>query len=217
MAGSLAAAEPATPAPVNKYTGVHLGLVGGYGLSNPNASFSTFLPGTQQDYRSASEFGASLAYYWNDENALVLRVATAQRDLAFKDSTASGLYPMQFMDIRGGYRLQPSIVFVEFGILGAIKTKDVPLTIATSSSSASGSLIGIDQKSYVAIYVMMGLNVPVSQNLFLEVAGKIDYGITPAVEGNWPYYTASNVQYKTEKISLVPFNVGATLGLGFRF
>ncbi|MFO1527222.1 MAG: hypothetical protein U1F16_14740 [Turneriella sp.] len=201
----------------NNYAGTHIALSGAYGLSNPNASFSTFLPGTGPDFRSASEFAASITYYWNEENGFNLSVGSASRDIAFKDSTASGLFPMQFLDLRAGYRLQPNALFIEFGILGAVKTKDVPITIATSSVSASGGIVGVNQKSYAAIYAMLGIYLPVSNNIFLQAAGKVDYGVTPAVDGNWPYYTTSGAQYKTEKVTLVPFNMGVSLGIGFRF
>lgn len=228
QSASLFAAEAATattnpqitqnpPPPRNQFTGLHATFWGAYSLSNPNATFSTFLPGTAQDYRGASEFAATLTYYWNENNGFSISVGSASRDLAFKDSSAKAVFPMQFMDLRAGYRLQAESFFIEAGVLGAIKTKDALVTIDTGSVSASGSVIGVNEKSYAAIYAMLGFYHPFSNTVFGLLALKADYGITAAVDGNWPYYNPAGVQVTTQKLTLVPFNVGVNAGLGFRF
>lgn len=221
VSGTLLYAQPTEPpaeqkTPQYQYKGTHIAILGAYGMSNPNASFSKFLSGTEPDYRSATEFMGHIAHYWSNESAIVVGIGGSTRNIAFKDNSGKGNFPLQFYDFRGGYRAQRGLLMVEFGLLYAVKTKDVPVTIETASSTITVGIPGVVTKSYAAVYLVLGINYPFTESLYGIVAGKIDYGVTPAVSGDWPLINSTGKQVGSESFSLVPFNMGFSAGLSFR-
>lgn len=206
------------------YKGWHVGLSGGLGIGYGNATFSSYPLSTGPDYRTLIEVNASAAWYYSTRGALVFGVGGSQRSMPIKGINAAnlgaqgnGYWPMQFVDVRAAYRFQSDIFFVELGVLAAIKTSDVPLTVETTTSTTTGMLTGTAQKSYAALSLALGANIPVATRFYIFVMARIDHGVTQAVTGDLA--TAQGPQgqvLSTAPMSLVPLSITGQLGVAYR-
>ncbi|MBX3721030.1 MAG: hypothetical protein KF713_04260 [Turneriella sp.] len=212
FSGTLLFAEECKPceaqAAPDKYDfkGVSLALLGGFGLSNPNATFSTFPGGTKVDYRTTTEAAATLTYHWEKSRGVTFGIGTAIRNLAFKDGSGSGNYPINFIDLRAGYRSQISLLLFEAGLLYGFKTQDAPITIDAYGGTVSGYVPGIRQNSFLAAYFLTGIRYPFNQNISGLFFGRLDYGLTAAISGS----------FSGQEISLIPFSLTLHGGIGFK-
>lgn len=201
-----------------QFKGWHLALLGSFGLSNPNASFSKYISGTEPAFKTATEGMALFTYYWDNGGGVSFGSGYALRNLAFKDSSATANYPMQFVDLRAGYRMQSNALMIELGVLYGATLGDTQVTITRSTgSSSSGIVSGVNTKGFFALYMLLGINYPLTERLFGLLLLKLDYGLTPAVAGDWPLFNSSGIKVSQENVSLIPFNLGGTLGLSHKF
>ena len=201
------------------YSGLHIGAAGGAGMLWPNATFSTFPLGTSPDYRVMTEVGATVAWYTDDSQAFVGGLGYAARRLPVHGINAGviadGYWPMDYLDVRGGYRFQSDIFFLEAGLLTAIKLANAPLTVETASRTITS--YDYTPRTYLAIYFSIGMNLPITQQLYGIAQVRIDHAVTPALTGNAP--TATGVAgevISTAPISLVPLSGSLQLGLSWR-
>jgi hypothetical protein len=206
------------------YRRLHVGLTGGYGIGYGNATFSSYPLGSGPDYRSAIEVNASAAWYFNPSGALTFGLGGSARSFAVKNINAAnlgvqgnGYWPMQFLDIRAGYRFQSDIFFIELGALAAISTQNVPITVENASSTTTGMLANSTQRSYAALSLALGVNVPVWNQLFIIGFVRADHGVTPAITGDIAVVTDNNNNViSASPLSLVPLTITGHLGVAWR-
>lgn len=206
------------------FRGLHFGLTGGYGIGYGNATFSSYPLGSGPDYRTSLEVNASAAWYFSPTGALAFGLGGSQRDIAVKGInaanlgvTGNGYWPMQFFDLRAGYRFQSDIFFVELGLLAAISTQYVPLTIETANSTTTGLLANTTQRSYVALSLALGANIPVWNQLFIITFVRADHGVTPAISSDIATAVdTNNNATSTAPLSLVPLTITGHLGVAWR-
>jgi len=202
------------------YRGLHLGVAGGAGMLWPNATFSSFPLGASPDYRVMTEINASAAWYLDDSQAIVTGLGYGQRRIPvhgiYADGViADGYWPMDFLDVRAGYRIHSDIFFLEGGLLAAIKLANAPLTVETASRTITS--YDYTPRTYVALYFALGMNLPITQNLFITAMVRIDHAVSPAVVGNAPTATGvSGEVISTASMSLVPLSGTLQLGLSWR-
>ena len=202
------------------YRGLHLAATGGVGVLWPNATFSTFPLGTSPDYRLMSEINATAAWYREDNQALVAGLGYAARRFPVHGINAGGViadgyWPMDYLDVRAGYRFHSDIFFIEAGLLTAIKLANAPLTVETTSRTITN--YDYTPRTYLALYFSVGMNMPITQQLFGIAQVRVDHAVTAALTGNAP--TATGVAgevVSTAPISLVPLSGAVQLGLGWR-
>lgn len=206
------------------YRRLHVGLTGGYGIGYGNATFSSYPLGSGPDYRSAIEINASAAWYYNPSSALTCSLGGSARSIAVKNINAAnlgvqgnGYWPIQFLDIRAGYRFQSDIFFLELGVLAAFNTQNVPITVETASSTTTGMLANSTQRSYAALSLALGVNVPVWNQLFIIGFVRADHGVTPAVTADIATVTDNNNNViSAAPLSLVPLAITGHLGVAWR-
>lgn len=202
------------------YRGLHLGVAGGAGMLWPNATFSTFPLGTSPDYRVMTEINATAAWYTDDNQAFVGGLGYAARRLPVHGTSAGGViadgyWPMEYLDVRAGYRMHSDIFFIEAGLLTAIKLANAPLTVETTSRTITN--YDYTPRTYLALYFSLGMNMPITQQLYVTAQVRVDHAVTPALTGNAP--TATGVAgevISTAPISLVPLSGSLQLGLSWR-
>lgn len=206
------------------YRGLHFGLTGGYGICYGNATFSSYPLGSGPDYRAAIEVNASAAWYFNPSGAFTFGLGGSARDFAVKNINAAnlgvqgnGYWPMQFFDIRAGYRFQSDIFFIELGMLAALSTQYVPLTVETANSTTTGMLSDTTQRSYAALSLALGVNIPVWNQLFVIGFVRADHGVTPVVSSDIATAVDNNNKAtSTAPLSLVPLTIMGHLGVAWR-
>lgn len=206
------------------FRGLHFGLTGGYGIGYGNATFSTYPLGSGPDYRTSIEVNASAAWYLNPAGAVTFGLGGSARDIAVKGInaanlgvTGNGYWPMQFFDIRAGYRFQSDIFFIELGMLAAISTQYVPLTIETVNATTTGMLANTTQRSYAALSLALGVNIPVWNRLFIIGFVRADHGVTPVISSDIATAVDNNNRAtSTAPLSLVPLTIMGHLGVSWR-
>lgn len=202
------------------YRGLHLGVAGAAGMLWPNATFSTFPLGTSPDYRMMFEGKASAAWYTDDKSAFVGSLGYAARRIPVHGINASGViadgyWPMEYLDVRVGYRLHSDIFFIEAGLLTAITLANAPLTVETTSRTITN--YDYTPRTYLALYFAVGMHLPITQQLYGTAMVRVDHAVTPALTGAAP--TATGVAgevISTAPISLVPLSGSLELGLSWR-
>ena len=202
------------------YRGLHLGVAGGAGMLWPNATFSSFPLGASPDYRVMTEINATAAWYLDDSQAIVAGLGYGQRRIPVHGIYAGGViadgyWPMDFLDVRAGYRVHSDVFFLEGGLLTAIKLADAPLTVETTSRTITSN--GYTPRTYAALYFALGMNLPITQQLYLTTMVRVDHAVTPVVTGNAPTATGVNGEViSTAPISLVPLSGTLQLGVSWR-
>ncbi|MFO1469517.1 MAG: hypothetical protein U1F27_00595 [Turneriella sp.] len=202
------------------YRGLHLGVAGSAGMLWPNATFSTFPLGTSPDYRPLFEGKAAIAWYTDDKQAFVGSLGYAARRIPVHGINASGViadgyWPMEYLDVRAGYRLHSDIFFLEAGLLTAIKLANAPLTVETTSRTITN--YDYTPRTYLALYFAVGMYLPITQQLYGTATVRVDHAVTPALTGAAP--TATGVAgevISTAPISLVPLSGSLEIGLSWR-
>lgn len=199
--------------------GLHLGVAGGAGMLWPNATFSTFPLGTSPDYRVMTEVNATAAWYIDDSQALVGGLGYAARRLPVHGINAGviadGYWPMEYLDVRSGYRMHSDIFFIEAGLLTAMKLANAPLTVETTGRTITN--YDYTPRTYLALYFSLGMNLPITQQLYVTAQVRIDHAVTPALTGNAPTATGvSGEVISTASMSLVPLSGTLQLGLSWR-
>lgn len=211
------------------HKGIHVGVVGGYGIGYGNSTFSTYPISTGPGYAGMLEIGANLAWYSDTTGAWTGGIAWARREVAIQGINAvnlgaqgNGYWPIQFIDLRVGYRFHSGIFFLEPGLLFAIKTADAPITILTASSSVTGTVSDTQQKSFVAISLALGIKVPVAERFHFLAFIRVDHGVTPVLTGNLATsegaanYGQPIVVTSTAPVSLLLLEITGQLGLTYR-
>ncbi len=202
------------------YRGWHLGLTGGAGMLWPNATFSSFPLGASPDYRVMTEMNATAAWYPDDSQAIVATVGYGQRRIPIHGINAGGViadgyWPMDFLDVRGGYRIHSDIFFLEAGLLAAINLANAPLTVETASRTITS--YDYTPRTFAALYFALGMNLPITQQLFATAMVRVDHAVSPAVAGNAPTATGVNGEViSAAPLSLVPLSGTIQLGLSWR-
>ena len=202
------------------YRGLHLGLSGGAGMLWPNATFSSFPLGASPDYRVMTEINATAAWYTDDSQAIVAGLGYGQRRIPVHGIYAGGViadgyWPLDFLDVRAGYRIHSDIFFLEGGLLTAIKLANGPLTVETASRTITS--YDYTPRTYLALYFALGMNLPITQDLFAMGFVRIDHAVSPAVVGNAPTATGvSGDVISTASMSLVPLSGNLQVGLSWR-
>lgn len=210
---------PAEHARTN-YRGLHLGFMGSIGILWPNATFSSFPLGASPDYQPTADFNAALAWYTEDTQAWVASLGYALRRIPIHGIIADnvmgdGTWPMQHLDLRGGYRFHSDIFYLEAGFLAAIKMTNAPLQVQTTLRTIESD--AYTPRSYLALYAALGAKVPLTARLNVDSALRVDHAITPAIAGYAPTATDVNGQtVSSAKLSLLPISVSFQLGLSWK-
>jgi len=207
---------PSTEA-TGPYRGWHVGVAGAFGVIWPSGIFSSFPLGTTPDYRVAYEVGARGAWYYSNQNALTFGLGYARRNVPISGiieggNANNGYWPMDYLDARVGFRSHAGIFFFEPGIVTAINLTNAPLTVETASRTLTNSTYRTP--AYVAFYISVGANFPVTKQIFAFAAARVEHGVTPAVSGDAP--TATDVNGKilsTAPINLIMFSASLELGV----
>lgn len=210
---------PSTEA-TGPYRGWHVGVAGAFGVIWPSGIFSSFPLGTTPDYSIAYEVGVRGAWYYSNQNALTLGLGYARRNVPISGiieggNANNGYWPMDYLDARVGFRAHAGIFFFEPGIVTAINLTNAPLTVETASRTLTNSTYRTP--AYVAFYISVGANFPVTKQIFAFAAARVEHGVTPAVSGDAP--TATDVNGKilsTAPISLILFSASLELGVLYK-
>lgn len=202
------------------YRGWHVGIAGAFGVIWPSGIFSSFPLGTTPGYRFAYEAGARAAWYYSNQNALSLGLGYARRNVPISGiieggNTNNGYWPMDYLDARIGFRSHSGIFFIEPGIVTAINLTNAPLTVETATRTLTNSTY--KTPTYVAFYISVGANIPVTKQIFAFAAARVEHAVTPAVSGDAP--TATDVNGKilsTAPINLILFSASLELGISYK-
>lgn len=215
-----AAVEPAAAPQVEvadnrKYA---ISLWGALGLNSPGPLFGAYPGSTGPSYRLAWDFMADGAYFFKPRHAAVFGLGSGVRELGFKDDAGNGYWKSLFLDTKAGYRYLFKFLFVEGGLLFSVRLKDAPLYIETAGATTTGTMLTVEQYSYLSLYGQAGAIYSFSPRFFVVAAARVIWGVTPAIKGTWPTgINTSGTILTSDAISLVPINMSINLGVGFRF
>lgn len=192
------------------YEGFHIGFFGGLGFSWPHATFGTLPPGTVPSNESSDHAGAFTYWFLNNDGAVIFRFSSASKKIAFKDASGKLIYLTKFTEFELGYRFQADLFFAEAGLLYGAQSGTWSIALEAGADSGSGRFPPIAKSSgYFGLFFGVGVYFPVSKNIFLQLSGRYQQGLTDVVD--FPEVVAG-IKHK-----LVPSGMDIQAGVGIRF
>lgn len=207
----------------NKNTLWRLNVTLGGGLMSSSSWFSKYPVGVRGDFDSLLNGNVSLLRSIDSQSAWVVGLGFSQRNLTasginFDGAYGVGIWPAYYIDLRAGYRATQDWLFLEGGLLQAIRVGDAPLTMNSGQKQIQYSTSRATLGAYLAFYLGLGAVIPLWSRIAGLVLLRYEHGITPSLDAD----VATQIGFSGEvqsraPVRLIAWSMALELGVEFAF